>query len=448
MSCDRARNVRFDDVQNHHLLVALSGGADSVALLVLLCRQRVKLNLRITAAHLHHGIRGADADADALWCETLCQQLQIPLILERADVPALAKAQNLGLETAARNARYAFLHRAQRECGADLIALAHHMNDQAETILMHLFRGTGTGGACGMARLKDGLYRPLLEVPKAELRQFLAEEGICWREDQTNALADNPRNALRLNVMPEIEKSYPMVASAIARYGRIARAENELLSRMTHSFLSERMQSGAWGMRLRLEPDDEPALLRRAVRSLCDDSIGLDKTDAILDLAKCARGKLALSPNLWVEKTPGALYFLPQGVKKPAPAALNVPGETILQGVCRIIAEVGDFSIEPGDPTVEVVNADVLEGAVVRMRMNGDRFHPLGAPGDKLLSDYLIDRKTDRPLRDWLPLVARDQRILWVCGAGLSQDAALQSKPLRTVRLKIYFTDETAEVHL
>lgn len=447
MRSDAAMDVRFDDVRNGHVLAALSGGADSVALLVLLCRQRSELNLRITAAHLHHGIRGADADADAAWCEALCRRLGVELILQRIDVPTLARKRKQGLETAAREARYGFLREAQRQCGADVIALAHHRDDQAETILMHLLRGAGPEGVCGMARLKDGLYRPLLDVPRQALRQFLENAGIDWREDATNAVADNPRNALRLNVLPEIVKSYPTATEAIARYGQLARAESELLTRLTDDFLKEKMETGPWGARLRLDGSEEEALLRRAVRRISAASLDMEKTDAIVALAKRSRGKLEVSGALRVEKTPGALYFLPSGREKPAEAKLNVPGETVLDGVCRIVAEAGIFPIDPGDPFTEVLDAEALEGTVVRTRVSGDRIHPLGAPGERLLSDYLTDHKIDRPLRQWLPLVACGGRVLWVCGVGISQHARLKSDTARMVRLKIYFTDEKAEVH-
>lgn len=443
-----ALNVRFDDVRGMHVLAALSGGADSVALLVLLCRQRSEMQLRITAAHLHHGIRGAEADGDASFCRELCRKLGVELILDYVDVPALARTSGSGLETAARDARHSFLRRAQRQCGADVIALAHHRNDQAETILMHLLRGAGPEGACGMARLKDGLYRPLLEFSKSALMQFLESEGIGWREDATNALADNPRNALRLNVLPEIEKNYPSAAAAIARYGQLARLESDLIARLTDDFLKEHMETGPWGMRLRMDGHEEEALLRRAVRRITGGTLSMEKTDAIIALAGCKRGKLEVSGELCVEKTHSALYFLPKNRKKPAAAVLVIPGETMLPGICRIFAEVGNFSIDREDPFTEVLDADALSGAIVRTWENGDRIHPLGAPGERLLSDYLTDKKMDRPLREWMPLIAREKRIFWACGAGISHEVRIQPESKRMVRLKICFTDEKAEVQL
>ena len=439
--------IRFDDVRGQHLLVALSGGADSVALLTLLCMQRETLDLRITAAHLHHGIRGIQADEDAAFCRELSASLNVQYIEEKIDVPVLARQLGQGLETAARDARYAFLRRAKQACGADAIALAHHLNDQAETILMHLMRGTGPEGVCGMERHSGDLYRPLLETPKKDLVQFLEESGISWREDATNAICDNPRNALRLHVLPEIEKSYPSAAASIARYARLNRIESDCLGRMTDAFMNAQLESGPYGSRLKILGNEEEAILRRAIRRIAGRELTAEKIDAIIALAAKARGKLEISGSLLVEKTATHLYFLPKRTVHPEGVLLKIPGETLLDGVCRIQAELGDFAIDPSDPSTELFDADRLEGAMLRLRQNGDRIRPLGACGDKLLSDYLTDRKIDRPLRDCLPLVAAGRHILWACGVGMGNDARIQSDTLRTVRLKIYpITDEKAEV--
>jgi len=201
-----------------HILAAVSGGADSVAMLALLKEAADGQPFTLTAAHFEHGIRAEDSLADAAFVRTLCGEWRIPLIEGHADVPVLAKASSMGLETAARQARYEFLMNAREQAGADYIALAHHRDDQAETVLMHLFRGCGLRGAVGMKALDGVLYRPLLNVTKKTLVGYLQMRGIPWREDATNGAADNPRNALRLNVMPEIERIYPGAKGAVCRF--------------------------------------------------------------------------------------------------------------------------------------------------------------------------------------------------------------------------------------
>lgn len=446
MAADAIGNIHFDDVRSMHILAALSGGADSVALVHLLHRHADAYNLKITAAHFHHGIRGEQADADAQFCRKLCKGLEIELIEGRADVLLLARESGQGLETAAREARYTFLRAAMAQCGADVIALAHHMDDQAETVLMHLMRGAGPEGACGMARLKDGLYRPLLDIAKAQLVQFLENEAIPWREDATNAVSDNPRNALRLNVLPEIEKSYPSAAKAIARYARAARIESDYIAREAERFLRDHLERGPYGQRLLLDGSEDEALVRRSIRKICGSGLDAEKTDALVVLVRKKRGKMEINANLLAERTPGALYFLPKAMQKPAPVELKIPGETTLDGICRILAEPGNFSMDADDPYTEIFDAAALEGACLRTRREGDRIYPLGAPGEKLLSDYLTDKKIDRPLREFLPLIANEGNIIWACGTGMTHAARVKNETQRIVRLTIKpITDEKPE---
>ena len=443
MAAGSIAQINFDEVHGRHLLIALSGGADSVALAVLLKDAAATCRLKLSAAHLNHMIRGVDADADAAFCRAFCKELDISLIEGRIDIPALARQRGVGLETAARDARYTFLNDALRRCGADHIALAPHLTDQAETVLRHLLRGAGPDGVCGMARLSGRLYRPLLGLKKCELTAFLRARGFNWREDQTNTEADTPRNILRLNVFPQIEECYPGAAEAIARFASYARVESDYMAAQTRYFLETNRDAGPYGMRLRLEPRPHEAILRRAIREIAGSTLCGAKLDELIALCTKPRGKTELSRELIAEKTPTALYFLQKDAKKAAPAALNFCGWTTLEGICRILAAPGDGEIVPDDSRDELLNADALRGALLRTRRDGDRFHPLGAPGDRLLSDYLIDRRIDRPLRDVLPLVAVGDRVLWVCGVGIAEEAKISPNTRRMLRLKLYnITDE------
>lgn len=432
-----ASNPSFDDVRGKQLLVGLSGGADSVALLCMLCEAREALNLRITAAHLHHGIRGTDADMDAQFCRSLCRRLNVAYIEGHADIPRIAREQQLGLETAARNERRRFLQECMNQCDADYIALAHHMDDQAETVLMHLLRGAGSAGVCGMRRFSGSIYRPLLGISRSELRKYLEGRGISWREDASNAISDNPRNALRLHVLPEIEKSYPRAAEAIARHAEIAQIENDCLERLADEFLKAHLERGPFGLRIRLDSFDE-AILRRAIRRACPAELNADKLAELAALCRQPRGKTEISGEIFAEKTPSALYLLRKKALLPAAVPLALPGETILPGICRITAEFGNFAIEPENPDVEVLDADALTGAMLRTRRAGDRFHPLGSPGDRLLSDVLTDKKIDRPLRDAMPLIAVGSRVLWTGGAGIAHEGRIHNETRRMVRISLY----------
>ena len=448
MALQNIKEICFDDIRGMHVLVALSGGADSVALLYLLAQNRETAHLCITAAHFNHRIRGDAAEADAAFCRNICNRLGIRLIEGSADIPQLARDCRAGIETVAREYRHRFLQNARAECGADLIALAHHMDDQAETILMHLLRGAGPEGICGMQRRTNELYRPLLNVRKCDLVAFLKSLGLSWREDASNAVPDTPRNALRLNALPEIEKCYTGSADAIARYGRSAQIESAYVARQTQLFLKSQLQSGPYGKRILLNPLPDEAILRRSIRSACGRSIDADKLEEISLLCRKARGKTQISGDLSVEKTPDALYFLPNRRQKIQPVAFNPDGKNILEGIAGILAEPVSCKILPGNPMVETLDAQAVSGAILRTRQSGDHFHPLGAPGDRLLSDYLTDRKIDRPLRDFLPVLARERRILWIGGVGISETAKLRGDSTCAIRITYEpFTNEQPEVN-
>ncbi len=411
-------------VRGRRLLVALSGGADSVALLTLLCRAREIYGLTLFAAHLDHGIRPESAE-DAAFCRALCVRLDVPFLCKRIDVPAEAARRHAGLETLARELRYGWLRQCKAETRSDYIALAHHMDDQAETVLMHLARGTGPEGIGGMRELSGDLYRPLLHFRKAELVEYLRENGLEWREDSTNRIDDNPRNAIRAHVIPGLEKSYPQFVRAAARYAHAAQIESDCLSDLTRDYLeSHRFGDDrlSW-----LELDDPPhrAVLRRAIRAACPEDVDWEMLNALEALCHAPRGRADIGRRYYAERAGRRLYFVPKRPAAIPPAPLGLNGDTPCLPLCRIAATPCAPVPIRDDPWRQVLNAAALEGAVVRTRRDGDRIRPLGG-GDKLLSDYFIDKKLDRPLRDLTPLIAVGDRVHWVCGLGISQEAAVR----------------------
>ena len=418
--------AEFRRVRGKKLLVALSGGADSVALLSLL---RAWGGCEIAAAHFDHMIRGAESARDADFCRGLCAEWNIDYFFERADVPAEAGRRGEGIETVAREMRYDFLRRAKHSAQADYVVLAHHMDDQAETVLMHLLRGAGVAGIAGMRTLSGDLFRPLLNVRKRELVEYLAGKSIPWREDATNSDACTPRNALRLKGIPALERAYPAAVSAIARHASLSLTEDDCMQTLAAGWLEKNLERGAFGLFLRLDDLPHEAIFRRAVRTavshLARELPDHAKTDELWRIARSERGATQLSGDLRAEKTPSGLYILP-GYEAPEPVRLNPEGETVLPEICRILAEPWQGECIRRNGPVQTLSRRALEGAMLRTRRDGDRIRPFGMQGEKLLSDYLTDRKIDRPRRDVLPLIACGERVLWVCGVGISQDAALR----------------------
>ena len=413
----------FSDIRGSRVLIALSGGADSVALAVMLADAREEYALTLSAVHVDHGIR-PESPEDAEFCRQLCGKLDIPLCTERVDAPGMASREHCGLETAARHLRLRVLERAFMETRSDYIVTAHHMDDQAETVLMHLARGAGLEGLCGMRTLSGKFYRPLLNYRKAELKAFLAGRGYEWREDATNRVADNPRNALRLKVIPEIERWYPGFVRAAARCADTAQIESDFLETLTEDFIQKGGACRRFCTWLSLDDPPHRAILRRAIRASCPEELTWEQVNALEALCGQTRGKIDIGPDHFAERTGSRLYFVPKRLPEIAPVPLRLDGTTRFPPLCEIDAAPSAPTPIKTDPGRQVLNVKALAGAVVRTRREGDRIRPLGC-GDRLLSDYFIDKKVDRPLRDAVPLIAVGSRVHWVCGYGISKEAAV-----------------------
>ncbi|MCX7688850.1 MAG: tRNA lysidine(34) synthetase TilS, partial [Fimbriimonadales bacterium] len=206
------------------VIVGYSGGADSTALLHLMTRLQSELNIRVHAAHLHHGMR-PEADADVQVCQAVCAQLGVPLHVERVDVPALAQAQKISLEEAGRNARYAFFERLAHELNAVAVALAHTRDDQIETILINLLRGTGPRGLCGMPYKRDRIIRPLLDATREQTHHYCAEQNLPTVFDITNLDPHQLRQRVRMELIPLLREMAPAFDRHLLRLASIL--ENE-----------------------------------------------------------------------------------------------------------------------------------------------------------------------------------------------------------------------------
>ena len=423
-----------------HILAAVSGGADSVALLALLREAAQTHPLELTVAHFEHGIRAEASLADAAFVRALCEKWGVSLVEGQADVPALARKRSVGLEEAARDARYEFLRQTMKESGADYIALAHHRDDQAETVMMHLLRGSGLHGMAGMKALDGILYRPLLDIPKETLVCYLRERGIEWREDQTNAVPDNPRNALRLKVFPELERIYPGARRAMARFSQIAADEDAYMEAQSLRFEKARVlrMRGMW----LIEPEKngaicsaERALLLRTIHRLT--GLHFEAVAKIREMWESREARAVEPGNGWrAEWGSCGLYLIEKGRPSFERAIAGAWDDISLgDGMGRLKIRPGDGVPVTDNPFCQELDASAIAGAVVRTRRSGDVIYPMGAPGRQKLSDYMINKRIDRPLRDAIPLLAKGNEILWVMGWGISEKAKLRENS-KAVRLE------------
>lgn len=402
------------------VLVAVSGGADSVALLLILSALQDEMGFALAVAHYEHGIRAEASREDAAFVQALCARLGIPCYVGHGDVPEMARAWRTSLEDAARRARYAFFDETAQKIGAHRIALAHQLEDQAETLLLHLVHGSGLQGLSGMRLLQGNRIRPLLGISRAALEAYLRDRGEAWREDGTNTDPAYTRNRLRHEVFPVLCQLNPRVSEAMARTADICAEAADTLSRQAQALLVGRTKRMPYGAFWLADGHLTPEAIRQFAEMAGVKPLEAVHVQAVLQLAPSETANL---PGGWhALRTPERLHLIaPKDQWKPleAPAfAQASPGEH----------DFGDGILR------QAFDADLLAGAEYRYRRDGDIFAPMGG-GTQKLKQTLRDAGIDRPFRDMLPLVAKGSRILWIAGLKPSADAAITDKTRRTTML-------------
>lgn len=415
------------------VVCAFSGGPDSTALLLELRRLRDEERIGpLYAAHFEHGIRGAEAREDLAFCRGLCLKLGVPLFSESADVPAYAKAQGLSVETAARQLRYAFLRRLKGALHADVVALGHHRDDQAETVLLHLLRGSGMTGLTGMAPRSGDLARPLLSVGRDEVLSYLAERDQPYRVDSTNLSLDHSRSRLRQEGMAALKAVNARAAEHIARCADRLRAEDEFLDGLAREAMAK-----AGGSRRSLAALP-PVLRDRAalilIREATDDFTEADVV-RLTDLFSLPSGRTATLRGGLIARADGdRLTIGPAAADTPFAADLDV-GEAAVTPWGTYRAEWVEKARIPCPLHEAYLDADRLQGPLtLRQARPGDRFTPLGMDGSKLLSDWYTDRKMSRDDR-FRPLVFDREGPVFLPGGAIAARVRIQEGTTRILHI-------------
>jgi tRNA(Ile)-lysidine synthase len=409
-------------------VVALSGGADSVALLDALVALAPRRGLRLVAAHLDHGLRPESGD-DARFCDGLCRRLGVPLQIGRADVRARAEHERRGLEDAARRERYLFLHRVLRQEDADAIATAHTRDDQAETLILRLIRGSGRVGLGAMSPRSRGIVRPLITVSRREVLTYLEERDLSWREDPTNADPRHLRNRVRHELLPYLETRFnPRIKETLARTAGILADEARLMQRLARRVLARACRQDGDGVLLLRTAlvEAPPAVARLTIRAAFEAAggrrgVGAAHIDRLLALAcdPASSGRsLALPGGRVAHVRFDEIRVAPR--TNPVSAfvyPLSVPGRVELPA--GLAVETSPDASGFGDGLRVAVPVDTP--LCVRTRLAGDRVLRHGR--EIAFKRFLLDRRIPAEERDSLPLLAAGSRILWFPGAVLEARA-------------------------
>jgi tRNA(Ile)-lysidine synthase len=442
--------------------VALSGGADSVALLHVLRDMNGHFELA-GVAHLNHQLRGLASDEDEAFCRGIAVEFAVPLDVERVDVRQLARETAVSLEHAAHDARHAFFGRAAARLRADVVAVAHTRDDQAETFLLRLLRGAGPRGLGGMHPQSGIVVRPFIEASRGDVRNFLREGQVKHREDASNAHLDIPRNRIRHELIPFLESRFsPGIIEVLDRDAAIARDDAQYLDAAAANaaarIVSRKPDRVEIAIGLLLA--EPPALAGRVVRDAQQLAsggkfVGFDAVEAVLALAVSkSTGPLDLPGHrvnrlddiLVLTRRPGRA--VPSVTDSGFSYGLLVPGTVrVPEAACAISAEALTMAPEQSAGTrwrlvgrgdeVVVEGSRLIGPLVVRSRRPGDSFRPLGFHGHKKLQDFFVDAKIRRETRDRIPLVVdAEGRIVWVAGLSVAEDFRVTDRTRAVVILK------------
>jgi tRNA(Ile)-lysidine synthase len=452
------------------LVIGVSGGPDSLVLLHLLAQQRLHPLDRLFAAHLNHNLR-PEADVEAAYVTDLAAGWGVASLAKHRDVAAYARAEGLSLEEAGRLARYQFLGEVADTVGASVVATAHHAGDQAESVMMHLLRGTGLDGLRGMlpvghvpGRPDLALIRPFLQVDRAAIAEYIAVEGLSPVVDESNQETTFYRNWLRHDLLPLLDKRNPGLPARLRQLAELARADVDLL---------EELAAAAWETALVEHGEQWLALdrrywaarplslrrrlIRRAVLAIIPEARDVafrTVEQARMSAEQAGSGGAATLPAGIVMKVDadrllfrsaageGDNYRRPQLANSQA-LALAVPGQVRLGGEWLLEAGPADpttlgFAAANKDPWTAVVSVPEDARLVVRPRLRGERFRPLGLGGrHALVSEVMINRKIPARWRGRWPIVATEKHLIWLVGHQLDERARVTSETQKGIVLRV-----------
>jgi tRNA(Ile)-lysidine synthase len=455
-------SIEKNGLYGKKMTIAVSGGADSIALLYSIVPEIKNNKIEIFGAHLNHGLRGKESDEDENFVTFTFKKLKLPLEVKKIDISKEVLKQKTSLENAGRNARHDFLYDVSQKYSTDLTALGHTFDDQAETILLNLIRGSGLNGISGMKELstrilndkKLYIYRPFLHTSKMKLEDYLKKENLAFNFDSTNNETDYRRNALRIKVFPILEKYNPKVKRNINRLAEtVAKDLDFIETQLIHSWnktavLKDNMVSINTTDLLKLHPSISLRLLKKAIAILKgnEQDIYMTHINSLMKIANGPSGKqINLPGQIIAKKNYGELIICFDNTSTdtlPLPAKnkkVRLTGITRIPGWdIRSTLDTNNSSNNTNNYVAYLSHILMANGLYVRSRKSGDRLYMKQNSTSKKLQDYMVDQKIPRICRDKIPLITtNDEKIAWIVGYRIAEWAKPENQ---TKSIKITFT--------
>jgi tRNA(Ile)-lysidine synthase len=440
--------------QGDTIIVACSGGPDSLALLHILDTFRLEYNISLVVAHVDHMLRGEESAMEAAFVVDFCAKRNIICYHKAIDVPQFIKETGISGEEAARIVRYQYLRQIAKKLDGAKIATGHHRDDQAETVLMNMLRGAGSSGIRGMQPVNGDIIRPLLSVSRAEIIAYCKKEQLDPKFDSSNFELNYLRNRIRIHLLPELEKQYnSAVKDSLCRTATIVGDEHDFIQHTAKSIWIQVVKEQENGLFITAEQMKSVhiAVIREIFRQAIEKKqgslrgISFYHVETLIEMLFNGRvgSILQLPGGLTIHKTYDGLYLgerplaLPKKVEYSGQELL-LPGITQISELgIQIIAELTDTPAK-NQSKVAVFDLDDLSLPLfVRIRQRGDCFQPLGFKGTKKVKDYFIDEKIPRELRNSIPIICDVQGIIWIGGYRQSQRGNITDKTKRFLVLKV-----------
>jgi len=409
------------------IVIGVSGGPDSICLFDALLKLKDELNLSLYVVHINHCIR-EEANIEEAYVTELCEKLKIPFFSKKVDVTNLAKEEKKTVEEMARNVRYETFNEVLRKVGANKIAVAHNANDLAETVIMNLIRGSGIKGLCGIQKSSGYIIRPLLNVTREEILEYVKENNLTVFYDSTNFEIEYTRNRIRNIIIPEILKINPNFIDTVLRGTEILDGERKILNSYIEDIYKEvsiNTKTLNKTKFLKLSKECQFEVLRRAIYefngSLKD--IGVKNLNNAINIIENAQSGsiIEILPNIKIEISYETLKFFSEKEKITFCYEIKINGETY-------IPELGKKIITKVVKSEEVPNKyenknkcffdieKIGEKLYVRNKREGDFFYPTKMTGKKTLKKFFSDLKIDLNEREKIPIVSTDEEVIWVVG--------------------------------